>query len=322
MKKTIEAIQSFVEGTLHVKVKILLWKGKKSLPFFLIDSYEFYELSLLGQTCLMLVNKTNVELTPSTIRKHIELLQEKWEGLSIYADSVISSYNRKRLIEQQVPFIVPGNQLYLPDLGIDLKEHFRRLRSTKQCFSPVTQVVLLYILNFGIDERYIPTQLGKKLGYSFMSMTRAFDELETFGIGEIQRQGKERSLNFKQSKRELWEQAKKYMRNPVKQRKWLQGRKPKVNAGLSALAQFSMLNPPQIPIYALSHDEWKKWKESGVEELPAPEKDAYELEIWHYSPTLFAQKGLVDPFSLYLSLQESEDERIETAIAEMMENTL
>jgi hypothetical protein len=30
------------------------------------------------------------------------------------------------LIEQKVSFIVPGNQLYLPDLGLDLREYFRQ----------------------------------------------------------------------------------------------------------------------------------------------------------------------------------------------------
>ncbi len=29
-------------------------------------------------------------------------------------------------IAQKVPFIVPGNQLYLPDLGLDLREYFRQ----------------------------------------------------------------------------------------------------------------------------------------------------------------------------------------------------
>ena len=38
----------------------------------------------------------------------------------------MASYERKRLIEQKVPSIVPGNQLYLPDLGLDLREYFRR----------------------------------------------------------------------------------------------------------------------------------------------------------------------------------------------------
>ncbi|EFB40206.1 MULTISPECIES: hypothetical protein [Parachlamydia] len=44
-----------------------------------------------------------------------------------------------------------------------------------------------------------------------------------------------------------------------------------------------------------------------------------ELEVWNYDPELFAKDGIVDPFSLYLSLQESKDERVEGALEEMME---
>lgn len=37
----------------------------------------------------------------------------------VYILQGLEAYNRKRLIQQKGPFIVPGNQLYLPDLGID-----------------------------------------------------------------------------------------------------------------------------------------------------------------------------------------------------------
>ena len=54
-------------------------------------------------------------------------------------------------------------------------------------------------------------------------------------------------------------------------------------------------------------------------ELPDREGAAFELEIWHYDPDLFAKKGCVDPYSLYLSLKETEDERVEAALEELME---
>ena len=53
--------------------------------------------------------------------------------------------------------------------------------------------------------------------------------------------------------------------------------------------------------------------------LPSIETDAIELEIWRYDPAMFATDGIVDPFSLYLSLKDSKDERIQIALEEMME---
>ena len=44
-----------------------------------------------------------------------------------------------------------------------------------------------------------------------------------------------------------------------------------------------------------------------------------EIEVWWYPPALFAERGIVDPFSLYLSLKADHDERTEAALEEMME---
>jgi hypothetical protein len=40
---------------------------------------------------------------------------------------------------------------------------------------------------------------------------------------------------------------------------------------------------------------------------------------FRYPPTIFAENGIVDPFSLYLSLKADQDEGTETALEEMME---
>jgi len=53
--------------------------------------------------------------------------------------------------------------------------------------------------------------------------------------------------------------------------------------------------------------------------LPSSEGALIELEIWQYNPNLFAKDGIVDPFSLYLSLEKVKDERVEAALAHMME---
>ena len=65
----------------------------------------------------------------------------------VYVTTTLASYERKRLVQQKVPFIVPGNQLYLPELAIDLREYFRR-RSVPPTngFSPSTQAMLITAL--------------------------------------------------------------------------------------------------------------------------------------------------------------------------------
>lgn len=320
MEKKIKDLETYLSNVLALQVKIRPWKKGGTLPFFLGNSYAFYELFLFEHSCLLMYTKENIEVTPATIRKHWEQVQKKWKGLCIYSQRTISAYNRKRLIGHRVPFIIPGNQMYLPDLGIDLHEHFRKPYSQSvKSFSPATQAVIIYALSHGLREGLTPSELAQKLDYTLMTMSRSFDELQAANLGEVIRQGKERRWYFREGKHEMWEQAKPFLKSPIKKRTWLTQRQPLIIAGLSALSHFSDLNEPLLPGFAIGPAQWKALKKFGIEEVPSSEEALIELEIWHYNPNLFSKDGLVDPFSLYLSLKESKDERIQAALEEMME---
>ena len=150
-------------------------------------------------------------------------------------------------------------------------------------------------------------------------MTRAFKELQGANIGQVIKQGKESRWYFKEGRQALWQQAKPFLRSPIKNRTWLTQKYQLTIAGLSALSYCSDLNEPLLPVFSISRVQWKALIKSGAKEVPSSEGAIIELEIWHYNPNLFAKNGLVDPFSLYLSLKESKDERIEAALEKMME---
>ncbi len=250
----------------------------------------------------------------------MEQVEKIWEGsIIIYVQSVLSSFNRKRLIEQHIPFIIPGNQMYLPHFGIDLREHFRKIHTKKQkSFSPGTQTAVIYALLRKTDEKLTPSELADRLGYTLMTMTRALDELQAAGIGEFFREGRERYWIFS-NKRSLWDQAKPFLRSPIKKRVWINNREFKTLAGLSALSHFSQLAPPLLPVFAIGYNQWVELKQSGLEGLTISEGASSELEIWNYNPELFAKDGIIDPFSLFLCLEASGDERIESALEDMLE---
>ena len=155
-----------------------------------------------------------------------------------------------------------------------------------------------------------------------ISMTRAFDELESAGLGEIISEGRERSLRFIESAKDIWAKAQPFLRSPIKKRFFISLSNPEPpgpRAGLEALAHYSMLAKPDNPVFALSREDWKSLNQHRqVNKLPNKEPGALEIEAWSYAPTLFAKNKLVDRLSLYLSLQGSKDERIEAALEEMM----
>ncbi len=324
MNNLIEKLKKYLKETLGIEISILPWKEQKKLPLFLVDSYHFFEASFLSNPCLLMISKEDIELTPNTIQKHWEQVKKKWSAPCIYVSNTISSYNRKRLIQHHTPFIIPNNQIYIPDMGFDLREHFNQQRAPKELFSPATQIVIISTLLKEKSEGLIPSKLAASLGYSSMTMTRVFNELETAGIGKLISKGKERWWIFQDTKKDLWEQTNSMLRSPIRSResmKLLPGAKmPLIPlAGLSALAEMTMINPPKTPVLAMGIEEYKKVSiPKGFQHSHIDEAD-FELEVWNYNPMPFSEHQRVDPFSLYLSLRDSKDERIEKALEELLE---
>lgn len=319
MKEFIENLKSYLQSVLNTSVNVHPWKNTGNLPFFLLDSYDFYNLSIFDLSCLLMIPKGTIELTPGVISNHYKQAQKHWNGFVIHAQACLSSYNRKRLIDHGIPFVIPGNQMYLPHLGIDLREHFRKSQDTKiRTFTPATQAVVIYALTRQEDEHLRSTLLAEKLSYTLMTINRAFAELKAAQIGQFCQEGRERWWNFS-DKQALWSEAIPFLRSPVKKRIWLKNYHPKLMAGLTALSHLSLLTAPEPSVFAMSTNQWETSKQSNLEEVPLAEDADVELEIWHYDPDLFAKDDLVDPFSLYLSLKALQDERVESALQELME---
>ncbi|MHB0869748.1 MAG: hypothetical protein ACYC5J_09885 [Chloroflexota bacterium] len=315
-------IEQYLWETLGIHVVLHPWDRSNGLPHYLRERYHLFRTNLLGTECLLMIDAWEGEHPPGVVGMHLEQIRSRSGMEAVYVRPAITSYNRKRLIERKIPFIVPGNQMYLPMLGIDLREHLKRLREKRTLFSPSTQVLVLYVLWKKTTETITPTGMAERLGYSAMTLTRAFDELETAGIGEQTTLGKERQLRFVETGRQLWEEALPYLGSPVRRRLFASAGAPLEGgqlAGQSALARYTMLAEPRVPVFAFSSEAWKaKVEEGGVSEIPLPEPDGYQIELWRYLPEQFAQEGIVDRLSLYLSLREVDDERVQAALDELL----
>lgn len=69
----------------------------------------------------------------------------------------------------------------------------------------------------------------------------------------------------------------------------------------------------------MSTREWKVLQlNKEVTELKIHESGSMEIEMWKYDPELFAWEGVVDPLSLYLSLKNTKDERVEMALEQQV----
>ncbi len=321
MEREIKNLEAYIRAVLGVEIDSSSWTEESNLPHFLKAAYGFRSARLLGLQILLMVDSGRAEQPPAVIRKHMDAVRDNWNGEVVYVRSRVTAFHRKRLIEQKVPFVVPGNQMYLPMLGMDLREHFSRLREEPEVFSPSTQTVVLFWLLRGSEEPLVPVRMAGELGYSPMTMSRAFDELGAARLAEASACGKERCLRFDGSRGEVWKRAQSLLRSPVLKRRFVHRRNRVSNgiqAGLSALSRYSILSPPSYETFAFGREDWKASGLLDTEEMPDRNPEADDVEVWIYPPSLFAEKGVVDRLSLYLSLRGSPDERVEVALEEMM----
>ena len=320
------AVQEYLHDTLGIAPKVRPWAGAGKLPYFLQDAFEIRELKLLDRPILLAIDRQANRPALANVRAQLDKLRALAGHLVVYVTGSLASYERKRLIEQKVPFIVPGNQLYLPDLGVDLREYFRqRPQAPATALSPATQAMLITtMLQEPWRADWQPAEVVTELGYTPMTLSRAVKELTTTGIATLRNEGRARRLHMERSAAETWEHAKPLLRNPVKRRVWAhlipKLKPPHIRlAGLSALARFSMLTEPQWLVYALSPAQWKAATQAGLATLPEHQPGSCEWQLWHYNPALVPDSVTVDPLSLTLSLQDEADERVQLALGELKE---
>ncbi len=302
------------------------WARATELPYFLRDAFEFSELELLGQVVVLAIRRAEATQSLSEVKTWLGKAGALAGHPVVYVTDALASYERRRLIAHKVPFIVPGNQLYLPDLGLDLREYFRqRAPAAEAALSPSAQAILIAaLLRQPWQADWQPSLVAAELGYTPMTLSRAVKELTSAGLVEAYMVGRTRWLRMGLPPDQIWERAKPVLRTPVKRTVWVAAQgdladRPSRLAGQSALAIRSMLTEPKYPVFALTTADWKAATDAGVIELPEPEAGVQEWQLWSYSPALVHNTNTVDPLSLMLSLHPSTDERIQLALDELKE---
>jgi len=234
-------IKKYLKDALGIETEIIPLKADKlkDLPIYITSEYSIHQINLYRQDLLLVLVKGN--FTTERLRKHLDTIRAAFNTNTIAVISQLEAYNRLRLIEKKIPFIIPGKQMYLPNLLIDLKEFGIKPRQQPQVMQPATQLLILYHLQVEPLEGYNLKGIAEKLDYDAATITRAAYYLHNTGICTLQG-SKEKSLHFEGANRELWEKAEPMMNNPVKKIQYFSGWVDNANlykSNINALAHYS-----------------------------------------------------------------------------------
>jgi hypothetical protein len=316
-------LSEYLRQTLHVPVVVEPLKKPGKIPVFLDRMYDFFDLKLGERRCIVLAAHKEVPVTPSQIAKHVSLVRSALEVIVVFAARSLAPHNRSRLISQGVGFVIPGNQLYIPELAMDLREHFRAVSlRAAEALTPAAQAVLFDYLLRGGTEPMTPSTIAHRLNYSVTSIARVFHELVSLQLATTERQGKEKYMRFHATGRDLFHSAGGLLRSPVRDVKHIQDVPKQARwkrSGETALAELTDLTEPSIETYAVPASEWPSIAKSFDLVEVVVDESRVDVETWSYDPAILSDVATVDPLSLYAHFSNHSDERVSKAAGKLIE---
>lgn len=313
-------LESFLTNLIGRNTVIHPAEEMGGLPLFLSSIYTFHEATLLDIDCLILWVTGELPRVDQ-IEKHMALVRSQTTRQIIISHKRISGQRIKAYVSRRIPFIADEQQIFLPFLGLKLshQQHEMPLRSTS--FSPIDQCVYLTLL-YEEDLLINTTQMAQKLNISEMSASRALNALSEHTLLSFEWGGPlNRSKFYRVVDREQYSTVGlSLLRSPVLKTVYTQSPiEGAPIAGLEALAKLSMPNPPLYSIRAIASKGVHALNLSLTQDPGAfPPEEITELQLWRYNPLLFSSDNLVDPVSLYASLQEDADDRITSALQSVL----
>lgn len=226
---------------------------------------------------------------------------------------------RNRLIDRGVYFIVSDKFAFLPFLIINYKETTHKKAEE---LSSVAQYIMLYHLQIDNMNGWSMADMESKLPYTYVTISRAFKNLEELRLCKIEMDEKRvKRIFFEGTKNEVWERSLPFLKNPIKKKLYCDDivtNLPFIEGGVTALAHYTSLNPDETKTYVMDAKGYKDLQRNSIFVNRNDVEGSIIIEIWNYPPL---HQDYADPISLYLTLRDDPDPRTEKEL-ELMINKL
>ena len=302
---------------LGLTINFKKWNKEKQLPLFILNDYLIQKAIINNIECLSLTPKGDIPTLPA-FKKQLSIIREI-ENVPIFLQlNAISSFRKRNLLENKIPFILKDKMAYLPFMTTYLTNTQYEDKSIEK-ISLATQLLFTWILYQNTNKYYVSDAV-KSLGFSNMTLTRAYRQLCATELFKEHKDGRKIFLTTKLSKVELFNKMKAYLQPTFYSQGYILKKeitKDMIPAGEFAFSQHTHLNPPKLKTYAI---EKKHSKNIKLQRECYSYDEQVELQIWKYNPLLFSQNSnSIDTVSLIISLLENIDERLGKEIKNFFE---
>lgn len=323
------AIQ-YIEDSFGVYVFKHEFFNTDKLPIYLSKSYIFQQVDILNKTFLLLSRRNDDFLSIDTIEDHVDSIRKKTEiNYSIvFVFKEINSYYRHRLIEDHIPFIIPGKMVYIFELGTIFNERLNKKYISNYSnleikrMSPSTQSLFMYLMTTN-DFYSSMEKIANKLRISKMSVSRGYNDLINLNLIEKSIFNESSEYHFKKDRMKVWKEAQLYLINPLFKvirlhPESVSNRKEEfVLSGESALSHYSMLMEPKNKTYGITKKDFNKIV-LGDSELMIFDDNYVIVQLFVH--TLPINNNILHPLSLALLFKDEQDPRVKIEIDALIEN--
>ncbi len=295
------------------------------LPPPLNHFFEGRLCELAGQEYVLLQPAvTDVKL--SILIQRIKTVESRLGKTCILIADSLNGTQRRQFIQNQICFIIPDRQIYLPTLGTFLTE--KRLNAHKEIrhLTPAATFLLLYHLQKKSLEGMNFGEIAERLEYPPKTISVVVSQLEQMGICEIVAgTGKAKTLSFNHDARKLWEEILPLMSSPIQKVGYVQEEdidKSEVaiayDNALSYYTDVADLGQKCLAIYKRTAQADNLYDKATTTNYPG----SVRLEFWKYNPLVLSTDGYIDPLSMILCYERDTDERVQGELQRLIDRIL
>jgi hypothetical protein len=317
-------VVKYLEETFGDNIRVYPMKESETnaLPMYIGALYSLWNGFLFDFKICLVQLKGEELLTPAQFKKHQEVIEKVTECPVIFAFEPMESYNRNRLLQQKVNFIIADKQIFIPSLLIHLKDYVKPIQKVLPHIQPAAQCLLLFHLQKHNLDGLGFRAMAELLPYKYITINRAVDNLAEAGLCTIEGI-KEKIVKFGNDKKELWEKALPMLISPVKKGIYINELLPDnlaVRTNINALAHFTHINDENKRYLATWTDNFRQLHKTGRIKMFSEYDGEFFVEQWKYDPMILADNGFIDKLSLYLIFKDDNDERVTHEIKELIKN--